>query len=86
MYLKYKSGWIEQGGIIETKSTKVTVQLPVEMSNANYYGYAIVGSSTADTDGVGNADAINMNSRTTTSFDISHYSGCGWTSWYVFGD
>ena len=34
-YRKYKSGWVEQGGIINNSQT--TYYLPVEMLNTSYY-------------------------------------------------
>ena len=33
-YRKYKSGWVEQGGII--KNSTVTITMPVAMANTNY--------------------------------------------------
>ena len=36
-YRKYKSGWVEQGGIVlQSSSAKQTVNLPVEMSGSTY--------------------------------------------------
>ena len=36
-YRKYKSGWVEQGGVsVYTSDADYTVSLPVEMNNVNY--------------------------------------------------
>ena len=35
-YRKYKSGWVEQGGIIKNIAQDTSVTLPVEMSDTNY--------------------------------------------------
>ena len=35
-YRKYKSGWVEQGGIVSATSSYATKTLPVEMANTNY--------------------------------------------------
>jgi len=38
-YRQYKSGWVEQGGIGTTSSATFTVNLPLEMSDANYSAF-----------------------------------------------
>jgi hypothetical protein len=45
-YRKYKSGWVEQGGIasgISVRATnnvyQISITLPIEMSDTNYIGY-----------------------------------------------
>ena len=35
-YRLYKSGWIEQGGVLSSSTTNITVNLPKTMSNTKY--------------------------------------------------
>lgn len=35
-YRKYKDNWVEQGGIKQTTNARISVTLPVEMSDSNY--------------------------------------------------
>ena len=35
-YRKYKSGWVEQGGVTSVESTQISVTLPIEMASTNY--------------------------------------------------
>lgn len=46
-YRKYKSGWVEQGGIVTTTTTYFTVTFPVTMANT-YYFTAVTRSSQSD--------------------------------------
>lgn len=75
-YRKYRSGWVEQGGLLNINtSAGGTVVLPVTMSTS-YYNIFI---QTA----ISGTQAVIYTNRTTTSFD---YSGnVGKDSWYVCG-
>lgn len=75
-YRKYKSGWVEQGGLLnQDNSAGGTVILPVTMAS-NYYNIHI------QTAFSGNQSVI-YNNRTTTGFN---YSGnVGKDSWLVCG-
>lgn len=51
-YRKYKSGWIEQGGVnswTAVNSKTVTITLPVEMADTNYTALAIPKSTRSST-------------------------------------
>lgn len=82
-YRKYKSGWVEQGGI-STSST--TINLPITMSDTNYSillgnDYYLSGAGTA---------IIVYYSKTTTGFGAQgRWNGAGQTginfSWEVKG-
>lgn len=65
-YRKYKSGWVEQGGIAEGTGPRMAA-LPIEMADTNYF--------VSITPHRPNADAITgvsfTNSTTTTSLAIS---------------
>lgn len=60
-YRKYKSGWIEQGGVIPVSADNVLVTFPIEMANAEYPVY----SGFADKSGAAGWRYAN---RTTTGF------------------
>lgn len=76
-YRKYKSGWVEQGGIITVNkpgansAVTTTVNLPVTMANENYY----VAPLTFITDGGNTTGLRNHNNiRGTTTLKIGTYS------------
>ena len=68
-YRKYRSGWVEQGGVFNINNNWETVTIPVEMSNNNYCIYLQV------TDGTENATTcglkVSANTVTTTTFRCS---------------
>ena len=71
-YRKYKSGWVEQGGIITNNSTDGAVQVtfPVEMADTNYYRNASLlwtnSGGTATNSGAARAAGAWQNPTTTT--------------------
>lgn len=76
-YRKYKSGWVEQGGVVDlgsdVRDLSSTVNLSVEMAN-NFYSISVIGSRASS----GTASmCIGARSQTTTSF----YAFC-----YGFGN
>ena len=80
-YRKYKSGWVEQGGIVfptTTTPTRVSITLPVIMSSNMYSVQVTCGDNTADA-GVYSY----YTNRTTTGFEILHSHT---TSSYTIGD
>lgn len=69
-YRKYKSGWVEQGGLYtnpSATSSGYTQSLPVAMANANYQVTVSVFTSTPNV----NYYAPKSSGRTTTSFVIT---------------
>ena len=86
-YRKYKSGWVEQGGIVfptTTTPTRVPITLPVIMSS-NVYSVQVTGG-----DNVSDAGVYSYyTNRTTTGFEIlySHTttSSTIGDSWQVSG-
>ena len=89
-YRKYKSGWVEQGGIVATPDADTTysVSMPIEMSDTNYL------PQLTTTSGNNNAVIVSVytgNAITTTgfSFRLSHkYNSAGIptkTVWQVSG-
>ena len=80
-YRKYKSGWVEQGGIVfptTSTATRVSVALPITMRNNVYSVQVTGGDNTAGTD-----IYSYYTNRTTTGFEIL-YSHT--TSSYTIGD
>ena len=75
-YRKYKSGWVEQGGLLnDTTGDSGTVTLIVEMASANYNVFIMAYNS--------GGYPLLYKDRTTTSFN---YSGnIGKDSWEVKG-
>ena len=76
-YRKYKSGWIEQGGV--ATSDNVTLLKPME--NANYSVYM---SQSYNAEGY-SAYSAQPHNRTTTSFSYFQYQGYFNAFWYVCG-
>ncbi|MBQ2175188.1 MAG: hypothetical protein II453_09045 [Alphaproteobacteria bacterium] len=82
-YRKYKSGWIEQGGILPgtSSSSNIIVYLPIEMADANY-SHTIGFSYDATTNPTW--EAVSIWNKTTTSFNIRQSSNIG-KCWEVKG-
>lgn len=78
-YRKYKSGWVEQGGIIPINTSSVT--LLVEMADANYM-FQATGYKRSDTNTM-TWSYISSNTQTTTGFTIA--SSGGSRCWEVKG-
>lgn len=86
-YRKYKSGWVEQGGIVfptTTTVTRVSVALPITMGN-NVYSVQVTGG-----DNIAGTDIYSYyTNRTTTGFEILHnHTASSYTigdSWQVSG-
>lgn len=76
-YRKYKSGWIEQGGV--ATSDNVTLLKP--MANANYSVYM----SQSYNAGGYSAYSAQPHNRTTTSFSYFQFQGYFNAFWYVCG-
>lgn len=71
-YRKYKSGWVEQGGIDSTGAGEKTITLPIVMKDANYTILTATQSGTS----THNATVYNL---TTTSFSTSKSNNiCFW--------
>lgn len=91
-YRKYKSGWVEQGGLVNNGSATTTwsaaVVFPIEMSDTNY-SYQITPKLESFSTS-GNAMGT-VYQNTTTGFTVridSKYSNAGntqWASWQVSG-
>ena len=86
-YRKYKSGWVEQGGIVfptTTTQTRVSITLPVIMRN-NVYSVQVTGG-----DNIAGTDIYSYyTNRTTTGFEILYnHTASSYTigdSWQVSG-
>ena len=86
-YRKYKSGWVEQGGISDASTSGVSVTLPIEMTDANYTVVVGNGETTTNPDYTAYCSAQN---RTATSFSfyVKGYGGNGTSyrcCWQVSG-
>lgn len=86
-YRKYKSGWVEQGGIVfptATTPTRVPITLPVIMSS-NVYSVQVTGGDNVADAGV----YFYYTNRTTTGFEILYsHTKSSYTigdSWQVSG-
>lgn len=80
-YRKYKSGWVEQGGIVfptTSTPTRVSVTLPVIMSS-NVYSVQVTGGDDIEDAGIYSY----YTNRTTTGFEILHNHT---TASYTIGD
>ncbi len=81
-YRKYKSGWVEQGGVLGgLNNSRITISLPVEMANNKYITLvAGINSSTASDFAVA---VINPTTTTVTIGSNANY-GAG-SVWHVCG-
>lgn len=80
-YRKYKSGWVEQGGVVASNlGTSGTISLPVEMADANYTVTSNTGNTAAS--GFFNIDLLN---RATTTINWSKSNTGLLGSWQVSG-
>ena len=70
-YRKYKSGWVEQGGIFTGQTNRPTITLPVTMSNEHYTVGALI-----RWDNTGNvANTVRVISATNTSIVFNQANG-----------
>ena len=70
-YRKYKSGWVEQGGIFTEQTNRPTITLPVTMSNEHYTVGALI-----RWDNTGNvANTVRVISTTNTSVVFNQANG-----------
>ncbi len=81
-YRKYKSGWIEMGGILPvTENTgNITFHLPIKMTNNNYV--AII-TPMSDSENPVIWSAVSVWDKTTTSFKVRQQGTP--KNWAVFG-
>lgn len=81
-YRKYKSGWVEMGGILPaTNSTgNITFVLPIKMANSNYTAFV---TPCSDSENQVIWCAVSIWDKTTTSFKIRQQGTP--KNWAVFG-
>ncbi|MBN1324831.1 MAG: hypothetical protein JW974_01275 [Alphaproteobacteria bacterium] len=95
-YRKYKSGWIEQGGISlnGVSSYQTVINLPVEMSDINYHinttasiqsTYFNSSDSVSVRSAMALAGTVQSDGITTTSFIVSQYTSNRPVRWEVKG-
>ena len=87
-YRKYKSGWVEQGGIISDASGDGNVSMPITMSDTNYTILAT--NEPTDSENAWGWAFVKRSSKTTTGFGISSRYGGGTAlqlraRWWVSG-
>ena len=79
-YRKYKSGWVEQGGIIDSPGTTPEIQtLPIEMRDDRYcLLYSVL---------FNNANTVNsqIRNKTSSGFGIKCSTTATNATWYVSG-
>lgn len=86
-YRKYKSGWVEQGGVSTTANdTFVTINLPITMANTNYVALKTCITNNNMTLGNISFRTFAVTAKTTTSFQTfaNQYSTDGF-NWQVSG-
>ena len=79
-YRKYKSGWVEQGGLSANKGGIVTVSLLQDMANTNYYISANLYSTSSSTD----KGYLILSNKNNTSFQFN-FSNTNNVLWYACG-
>lgn len=91
-YRKYKSGWVEMGGICSWNNTGFNiVHLPIEMQDNNYVVMAqclsvyVVGTGSSHNYVAGKSAIINKDTMTTTSFQVYVEIATDRASWTVHG-
>jgi len=82
-FRRYRSGWVEQGGLIRAHDNNTSVILPIPMANANYWAIASDYVDNATSSGSGNP---RVRGRTSTAIRLGSalYSG-GFVFWEVKG-
>ena len=80
-YRVYKSGWIEQGGLVNSKQAGTTVTLLKPYANANYLLLAQVNNQNVLTY---NDGQIFCNNKKTTNFKVTSF-GSPMASWFACG-
>jgi hypothetical protein len=86
-YRKYKSGWVEQGGIYTGNSQSVIITLPIKMANTNYTILSLGDNYTGIS---GSYTMVDENSQGQTGFMlVINFAGVEPTTkkirWYVCG-
>ncbi len=86
-YRKYKSGWVEQGGIYVGTSQSTNIALPFQMTNSNY---TILSLGDNNSGIAGSYTMVDGNSQTQNGFKlIVNFAGTQPTTkkarWYVCG-
>ena len=93
-YRYYKSGWVEQGGIIPapaTSNTGIAITLPIEMRDANYHKLKTLKRARDDNQNMAwgwSADCANdapADTATTAYFSVAEYSYTQGAFWEVKG-
>ena len=92
-YRLYKSGWVEQGGFIQSSSTGSvgqSVSLPIEMSNSNYLvqktlSKVINSSQGFDWVWIGDSSSEQINTSTTIYLSIPSATYCNGVTWEAKG-
>ena len=74
-YRKYKSGWVEQGGIVSDASGDGSVLLPIIMADTNYDVLAI--NEPTDNENAWGWLYLRKDTKTTTGFGINSRQGTG---------
>ena len=79
-YRVYKSGWIEQGGILPKKDNwnAVTITFPKPFANTLYTVLTSTGYTT-------NTDANTITGKTNTTFTTTGYNSTGFAGWQASG-
>lgn len=85
-YRKYKSGWVEQGGIYDNGSVArdltTTINLPITMANSNYT--AIITAARNNANFVNRSGYSTICTQTTTQLGIGYFgSGTSDTMQYI---
>lgn len=82
-YRKYRSGWVEQFGLIGDVATGwITITLPVEMADANYFIGKMTVATSSDYGSIRGHSVSNLTTTTFEFYNSSLYSNGGW---YVSG-
>lgn len=83
-YRKYKSGWVEQGGITAKNISSVDALLPIEMANTNYHVNITIETGGTGGGGCDKAHAVGV--RSTTYIHIDMVASANYqTLWEVKG-
>ena len=91
-YRKYKSGWVEQGGVVSTTVLGFnTVTLPTEMADDTYVVLAhclsryVAGSSSSHNYVAGKGALVNRDTITSMSFQVYSETVGDKAAWMVYG-
>ena len=84
-YRVYKSGWVEQGGIVNVPKTGGTIITLYKSMKDNKYSTLLTGETYSGGSMTNDCFWVNGQTTTTIDIDMSSANNSNYCSWYVYG-